>query len=379
MNETRPRWRLATAGCWLFVVVLALPGCRRRAEPARAVAPVAIASASAGPCVAALGSALPTCSPHAPCTDLKGTTITTNIDIPADCRSAKRIGGAGFDDGLPRRFSDAVSGEARAACVYVPPTASASSLVPLVVFLHGSFGSASSVYGSTELRAKAVSSVLGGDPGVRGFILASPQGRNLHWPEGRHFDGSHEDVYRVDLASPSSNADVRSLDLLIDDLVGEGRVDPKRIYVMGWSNGATFANLYAVARHETATPRGHKVAAAAVYAGADPFRGGECIKTGVPLLEVHRDCDALVPCDDAQRARMGIVPGGDTRGFLAHARGSFGDANAAELLLDADGRDVAACAAADACGEIRGLANHMRWPTEREEKMLAFLREHALP
>jgi len=37
-------------------------------------------------------------------------------------------------------------------------------------------------------------------------------------------------------------------------------VDPARIYVSSWSNGARFAALYAFARHDEGTPGGHRVA-----------------------------------------------------------------------------------------------------------------------
>lgn len=37
---------------------------------------------------------------------------------------------------------------------------------------------------------------------------------------------------------PAENLDVKAIDHFLDEVVATGRVDPKQIYVMGWSNGA---------------------------------------------------------------------------------------------------------------------------------------------
>jgi poly(3-hydroxybutyrate) depolymerase len=56
-------------------------------------------------------------------------------------------------------------------------------------------------------------------------------------------------------------------------MLDEG-VDPRRIYVMGWSNGGFFGQLLAIARH-AGSSAGYRVAAAAVFASADPSAGVE--------------------------------------------------------------------------------------------------------
>jgi hypothetical protein len=61
------------------------------------------------------------------------------------------------------------------------------------------------------------------------------------------------------------NADARSLDTLIDDLVREGVADPAHIDGMGWSNGAFFSQEYALFRTRTPTPGGHRVAAVVAF------------------------------------------------------------------------------------------------------------------
>ncbi len=136
---------------------------------------------------------MPRCSADAPCNGPTGTTVDTPYSAPERCNVDDADRGT-FDDGPPITWTDAVSGEPRAACVFTPE---ASGPVPLLVFLHGSFGSARNVYERTSLRTKAATFVLGDAPG---FVLAAPQGPNLHWPGGRTFEGAHHDFFFRDLA-----------------------------------------------------------------------------------------------------------------------------------------------------------------------------------
>jgi poly(3-hydroxybutyrate) depolymerase len=63
----------------------------------------------------------------------------------------------------------------------------------------------------------------------------------------------------------AENADARSLDTLIDELVRERVAEPARIDRMGWSNGAFFSQEYALFRTCTPTPDGHRVAAVVAF------------------------------------------------------------------------------------------------------------------
>ena len=132
----------------------------------------------------------------------------------------------------------------------------------------------------------------------------------------KSFDGPHWDTYfQRDLGTVSKNPDVRALDHMIDTIAASGAVDARRIYVIGWSNGAFFAHLYGIARSVAPTPGKHYVAAVVGFAGADPFAGMEdgenpsCAlapypSSDVAILDVHRSCDALVACDEAQRVKF---------------------------------------------------------------------------
>lgn len=361
-----------------LALLLAL-SCRGRKGPD----PVASLRERCNP-MTGLPSALPVCTPSSPCTNLLHETITSPEQPPPTC-APKHARSFQAHDGPPLAWSDPSSGVAtRHACVF-RPRRSGATRAPLVIFVHGSGGDADNVYDMTDLRRRAETSTIGAPGSEPGFLFASMHGRNLHFP-AKSFDGSHwDDAYR-DLTTSTSNPDVRALDHVIDTLAAE--VDPKRIYVVGWSNGATFAHLYGVARSTHPTPGGRFVAAVIGYAGGDPFNGlyeGErpsCALDPYPraddlaILDVHRTCDSLVACDEAQRAKFGLPPGNPVQPWLDTFATRIGRARPTELLLDAQSRRATSCMAASECSEARGLEGHLAWPREVEPEMLEFLASH---
>ena len=386
------------AGVGQLVVSLAfgLVACASEGAPAASSSPE---DASAGVCsTGAVCDGHPglcqtpaVCTATAPCSNalvgiVKGT-ITEPITIP-DCRTHARNRPT-FDDGAPRHWTDAVNGQHRAACVFRPPGTSASSPRPLLVFLHGAGGSARAIYDNTLLRAKAATFDLGDRPG---FILAADQGRNLAPSVNGHPASSRHEFYDRNFAT---SPDVRNLDLLFDTLVSEGGVDPRRIYLTGWSNGAFFSQLYALVRHQTPTPGGNRIAAVAVFDGADPLEPPTPLNPGcayrpyprssLPVFIAHRAC-SIVWCDAAQASgRAFNAPGFDVRGWLALLRGPIGATDVTELLLDHGGAAVTSCA--ERCPGVEALVDHIRWPDgigdgsgiDREPEMLRYLAAHPLP
>jgi poly(3-hydroxybutyrate) depolymerase len=348
---------------------------------------------------------LSTCSVAAPCDDAAADASVSASETIPNCATKQ-------NDQPPRpqytdpRFTwiNPLSGEARTACVYSPD---GGQQLPLVVFFHGSLASADMVYDDTSLRTKAMSFPLGT---TTGFVLASVQGRNIHWPD-THNEGTHHDFFFRDPSTTSANPDFQAADHWIDTLVSGGGVDPSRIFITGWSNGAFFAQEYAIARFSKRTPGGNLVAAAAVYAGGDPFNNttgsqsptcqlATYPQTQVPLLIVHRDCDAQVACNEGQRQSFGLPPGFFVEDWLtASLWGSMGDTVATgavtvktnqtwvsggDLLLDASGAPVAACQQPASCTKSAGNTNHHAWPdgvadgsnVDWEPTMLTFLQKH---
>ncbi len=327
------------------------------------------------------------CTGAAPCPDalvgIGRTTLTEPITLP-ECHT-HALNRPDFDDGDARTWTDPVNGQERAACVFKP---AASSPRPLLVFLHGSGGSAENIYDATSLRAKAASFDLGDGPG---FVLAADQGRNLAAnPNGNPPCARHEFYDRNFATSP----DLRALDHLIDSLVAEGGVDPKRIYLTGWSNGAFFSQLYALVRHQTPTPGGNRIAAVAVFDGADPLEPpsaetSSCAyrpypSSTVPVFIAHRAC-SIVCCDAAQAAAQGAAPGFDVEGWLGLLRTTIGAADLTELLLASDGTVATGCDSS--CSLVEATLAHIRWPdgiadgsgVDREPAMLDYLAAHPLP
>jgi pimeloyl-ACP methyl ester carboxylesterase len=257
------------------------------------------------------------------------------------------------------------------------------------------------VYNFTSIRAKAVNYDLSDDPARPGFVLLAVQGRNLHYPTHAARDGHHHDFYFRDLGSPSRNPDIANLDRLIDELVAGGVVDRNRIYLMGWSNGGFFGQMYAIARHAHATPGGNRVAAAAVFSAGDPFhnvhpdQAPSCQldpypRATVPILLVSRSCD-VVACDRAQAVslestRFAVEPGHIAGDWVRDLGAKVGDPNVVWRIVDSDGQRVARCASTRQCRLGRGLLNHLRWPDgvadrsgiDHEPAMLNFLRDHPL-
>jgi len=174
-------------------------------------------------------------------------------------------------------------------------------------------------------------------------------------------------------------------DHFISDEIATGNVDTRRVFVMGWSNGAAMGLLYALNRPS--------IAAAAVYSAPDPFGAfnDPCSQTPVnhapasnaelqlfnphaALMHVRNSCDI-----------GGICPNGNLFASQARAVG----ANVDDVILDPDGNKVSACddtcgtdpmakGVVGASGSARGLAHHIRWPAAYNSAMLDFLKQHPL-
>ncbi len=371
------------------------------------------------PCDGSTGMVTPMlpCSAERPCNDLLESYTNamftdpplSEIDfptfVPASCATTARGQNAGrplYDDGAPIEWTDP-DGLTRYHCEYRPPGTDASSKRPLLVVVHGSGGYATSVYDTMSYRSKAADYDLSGDPNRPGFIIVAPQGRNLHWLTATPQDGAKHDTFYRNLSSPSENRDIAYYDHLIDSLVAEGVADPDRIYMTGWSNGARFAAMYAIARHATATPGGNRVAAIANYSGGDPFSNGyhdqmpSCQAatyptSDVPLLLYSRRCDA-VPCNAAQDQEFrndgtDTSPGNIAEDWIATLRNEVQNPNVEWRLLSGTGVETTEgnCTNPAFCGLITALVAHVRWPdgigdnsgNDYEPAMLDFLRDNPL-
>ena len=285
-------------------------------------------------------------------------------------------------------------GTPRWACLW-RPRASASRPRPLIVYLHPSLSGAKSAAAprGANLVPFVDTAELSSDPGVRGFILLAPEGRDTThhypWPDEkgtgwdqwyRQFDPAG-DVTVGGVRYPE-NVDAATIDHFIAAEVATGEVDTRRIFLMGWSNGASMAYEYALNRPE--------IAAIAVYSGGDPYQSASdpCSQVpvtgapqsdeqvrvrhpGVPTYQVHNNCEIGGMCPNVLRLESQLR--------------SFG-AIADDTILNAAQRPVGQCR--PACGTdpdggtksllaaTLGTRNHIRWPGDWTAAMLRFLAEH---
>ncbi len=285
-------------------------------------------------------------------------------------------------------------GSDRYACIYEPAGRSRDNPLPLVVFIHGSIATADSIK-LTGLVGEIGKADLGGKK--PGFILLAPEGRyTAHYYPGLDSNAMGWDNWYRQL-SPSGdvtvggttykeNVDAATIDHFIQDETATGEVDPVRIYLTGWSNGAAMALLYALSRQS--------IAAAAVYSAPDPFGAFDdpcpqapvtraptsnaqvqIFNPRIPLLHVRNGCDI-----------GGICPNGNNFARQMRAIGVSLD----DVILDPEGKPVTSCddtcgtsprAAGDvgAGGTFRGILHHMQWPKASNSRMLEFMKQHPLP
>jgi dienelactone hydrolase len=289
-------------------------------------------------------------------------------------------------DGTPRR-----------ACLYEPASASPATPLPLIVYVHPSLFTADTLSVATNILDYQNTADLSGDPARPGFIVVAPEGRatthfypapddqGTGWDNWyRQLDKHGGDVVVDDVTFPQ-NVDAATIDHFIDEEVATGKVDPRRIYVTGWSNGSAMGVLYALNRR--------RIAAAAIYTGPNPFEAfndpcpqqpvshraqsdGEVRLSNkrVPIYHVHNACDIA-----------GICPNGEL--LLAQLLGIH--ARVTDVIIDGAQQQVSMCD--PGCGTnpdadmnfednprgfTEGSQNHTRWPTAWTQSMLDFFREH---
>lgn len=153
---------------------------------------------------------------------------------------------------------------------------------PLVVFLHGTGGTAAwadeeagwSAFAAREGFALAVPEGTAVNPAKPPKFLTNPQRWNDGWT--RPDDPLHVDA-----------DDVEFLASAIADAVGNANADPRRVYLTGFSNGAAMAFRFAAERADL-------VAAVAPVAGLCPVADPRPSRP-VPTLFVIGTADPLVP------------------------------------------------------------------------------------
>ncbi len=363
MKKIKTRWTVRTVALSEIVLCsILLAGCGGSSSNSSASsAATSEAAASTGP-----GSTdSKTCSvPYGdaprPLTDsLDGLLAVTNICLT--------VGGEMLN------YTDAY-GEARAACAVIPKTATPQTPLPMVVWLHPSLFPIDSIDLTGFLVAKS-NADLTGDPARQGFILLLPAGRDTQhiYPFPDNTGLGWDNWYRnLDRSSGSLNVDAEAIDHFIGAMTSRGVVDTDRIYMSGWSNGASMALLYALN-----TPQ---IAAAAVYSAPAPYSdiNDPCAQSPfasvqTPIYDIHNSCDIIGTCQTGQQFHKDLAQ-------------RYPSLQQQLVIVDAlknptaDQTCVASCASsAIVPGELSpGTVNHLVWPINRNQDMFTFLREHPL-
>jgi pimeloyl-ACP methyl ester carboxylesterase len=288
------------------------------------------------------------------------------------------------------------NGNERYACLWEPSRAGSTERLPMVVYLHPSLFGPETV-AKTNLLLYQNDTSLSAD-GRAGYIVLAPMGRSTlhHYPrpdeKGLGWDNWYRQLNPKGAITAGGalylpNADAAAIDHFVGEETSTGKVDPDRIYVIGWSNGGAMAYLYGLSRPN--------IAAAAIYSAPDPFGalGDPCpqqptarpptdaaqievFNPALPTIHVHNSCDIAGLCPNAERmAAQTRSAGMEVRDVIIDY--TQAPANQCTPACGAED-DGISTAGADPLGYSVGFIEHSRWPNQWTPAMLDFLREHPL-
>jgi polyhydroxybutyrate depolymerase len=185
------------------------------------------------------------------------------------------------------RLTIVVEGSTREYVVHIPPQYDGQVPLPVVIMFHGGGGAAQAAMEETGWAEKA---------DQEGFLAVFPEGTPPDPSRPASFlgnpqtwnDGSERGIGAVE----SKVADVEFVSAMIDDLKERFNVDDRRIYVTGFSNGASMSFRLA---HELSSV----IAAIAPVAGAD-WLDDTMLDRAVPLLYMTGTADPLNPIEGGE-------------------------------------------------------------------------------
>ena len=134
--------------------------------------------------------------------------------------------------------------------IHIPSFYNKSVQVPLVIALHGRGGNGWSMI---LLTRKGFNKLADKD----GFIMVYPDGIELNWNDGRMDEEANDRAHRENID------DVGFISALIDTMIKDYNINPKRVYVTGISNGAIMS-------YRLACELSHKITAIAPVDGNIP-------------------------------------------------------------------------------------------------------------
>jgi polyhydroxybutyrate depolymerase len=174
-------------------------------------------------------------------------------------------------DGLNRTFS-----------IHIPSFYDKSEQFPLVIALHGRGGNGASMI---LITLKGFNKLADKD----GFIMVYPDGIELNWNDGRMDEEANDRAHRENID------DVGFISALIDFMIKDYNINPKRVYVTGISNGAIMS-------YRLACELSHKITAIAPVDGNIPYQFlPECLPSRpVSVLAINNLNDPRVPFEGGE-------------------------------------------------------------------------------
>jgi polyhydroxybutyrate depolymerase len=225
-----------------------------------------------------------------------------------------------------------VHGQARTFIAYRPP--SLSGPVPLVVMLHGGFGSASQAERTYHWDARARSAH---------FVVAYPDGLDRAWNAGGGCCG---------VPGRAGTDDVGFILSVVRTIGHEVRIDPRRIYATGISNGGMMA--YRLACDTT------------VFAAIGPDSAsqlGPCRSPApVSVIHVHGTADRDIPYRGGPGDGYAHIDGPAVPALVAAWRQTDRCSAPRVSTRGAVTRSVASCAAGRAVELITITGAGHQWP-----------------
>ena len=232
-------------------------------------------------------------------------------------------------------FALTVKGVARTYLLHVPPAYDPARAWPVVVMFHGGGGNAREALRDTGWAEKA---------DAEGFLAVFPEGTPPDPAKPARFRGNpqtwNDGSKRANLgAAQREVADVEFVAALLADVASRCRVDARRVYATGFSNGASMS--FRVARELA-----RQFAAVAPVAGGD-WMTERAPERPVPLLYITGTADPLNPIDGGP-IRIGLRELGSkppARGMIAAWAKMAGCAADPRTIYDHDGAKGVAYAA----------------------------------
>ncbi len=190
----------------------------------------------------------------------------------ASCRKKDSPSNAEF------RFSSSISvdGKVRTYVVNLPPNYYQDAGFSLVIGLHGGGGNGEQFERSSYLtdKANAAKFIVAYPDGIQGTGILKARSWNAGWC--------------CDYASEHNINDVKFISELVDKLAAEYKINPKKVYVTGHSNGGMLA-------YRLACEIPHKIAAIAPNATTMVVNQPCNPSRPVPILHMHSVLDQNVP------------------------------------------------------------------------------------